>query len=148
MSASEVERIERDLGVTLGVWGLGSTIVGLALYRRGATPAMRAFGGQTAGWGAIDAAISAIAHFRSRRADQPDDNTRRRRLRRTLAINTALDVGYVAAGVALLRRSESLAASKRLRGRRGASELRGDGAAVVIQGGFLFLLDGINLARL
>ena len=144
----EVARVEQDLGISLGIWGLGSTLVGLAIYRRGATPATRAFGGQTAGWGAIDAAISAIAHFRSRRADQPDDATRRRRLRRTLAINTALDVGYVAAGVALLRRSESIANSRRLRGRRSASELRGDGAAVVIQGGFLFLLDGISLARL
>ena len=57
----EVARVEQDLGISLGVWGLGSTIVGLAIYRRGATPAMRAFGGQTAGWGAIDAAISAIA---------------------------------------------------------------------------------------
>ena len=107
----EVARVEQDLGISLGVWGLGSTIVG-------------------------------------RRADQPDDATRRRRLRRTLAINTALDVGYVAAGVALLRQSESIATSRRLRGRRSASELRGDGAAVVIQGGFLFLLDGISLARL
>lgn len=144
----EVARVERDLGISLGVWGLGSTIVGLALYRRGSTPAMRAFGGQTAGWGAIDAAISAVAHFRSRRANQPDDDTRRRRLRRALAINTALDVGYVAAGVVLLKRADLVAKSARLRNRRSAAELQGDGAAVVIQGGFLFVLDGVNLLRL
>lgn len=42
--------------------------------------------------------------------------------------NAALDVGYLAAGVALVAH-------------RGRRRLRGDGAAVLVQGAFLLVLD-------
>jgi hypothetical protein len=53
-------------------------------------------------------------------------------LRRVLLLNAGLDVGYLAAGAALV-----LAPAARARG------LRGDGLAVLVQGGFLLVLDTV-----
>ncbi len=47
------------------------------------------------------------------------------RLRRVLLVNAGLDVGYLAVGAALVRRAR----------------WRGDGWAVLVQGGFLLVLD-------
>jgi hypothetical protein len=59
-----------------------------------------------------------------------------RPLRRLLLVNAGLDVGYVAAGVALVR-------AGRVRGRDSV----GDGVAVVLQGGFLLVLDLVHAVR-
>jgi hypothetical protein len=60
----------------------------------------------------------------------------RRALSRVLWINTGLDVGYVAGGVALAT----------TKGRRGANRhfWQGTGWGIVLQGGFLLLFDLIH----
>jgi hypothetical protein len=117
--------VEERLTRVLGCWAVGSLLVGAALSLR---PATRGFGRQTAAWGAVDGAI-ALVGARRRAARGPTDPAR---LRRVLLVNAGLDVGYLAAGVALLR----LPAAR-------ARGLGGDGLAVIVQGGFLLLLDSV-----
>lgn len=147
MQETAIDRIERDLGVSLGLWGVTSTLAGAVIALTATRPRVRAFGAQTAAWGAVDASIAAVAHVRARSPRRPDAAQRRRSLGRLLAVNTVLDVGYVAGGVALLRYADRIADAGPLSGRRSAAELRGDGSAVVVQGGFLLLLDSVNLVR-
>lgn len=113
-------------------WGTASVVVGgiLALF-----PRTRAFGVQTAMWGAVDLALAMAA---VRRGAAP----KRRALRRLLLINTALDVGYVAAGAHLAVRRPTFGGSL------SAADARGHGVAVVIQGAALFLLDLTAARRL
>jgi hypothetical protein len=117
--------VEERLTRVLGGWAVGSLLVGGALSLR---PGTRAFGRQTAAWGAVDGAI-ALVGARRRATRGPTDPER---LRRVLLLNAGLDVGYLAAGAALVR----LPAAR-------ARGLRGDGVAVLVQGGFLLLLDTV-----
>jgi hypothetical protein len=122
--------VEERLTQVLGGWAAASLLAGVALSLR---PATRSFGRQTAAWGAVDGAI-ALVGSRRRAAHGPTDPAR---LRRVLLLNTALDVGYLAVGAALLQ-----VPAARARG------LRGDGLAVLLQGGFLLVLDGAGARAL
>ena len=104
----------------LGTWAAASTALGAALALQSTT---RGFGRQTLVWGAVDGAIAWVGARRrtSRGPTDPD------RLRRVLRVNAGLDVGYVAAGVWLVR----------------DGRWRGDGAAVIVQGAFLLVLDAV-----
>jgi hypothetical protein len=115
--------VEERLTRVLGGWAAGSLAVGAALALR---PATRGFGRQTAAWGAVDGAI-ALVGARRRAAKGPTEPAR---LRRVLLVNAGLDVGYLAAGLVLVRHPAA-----RARG------LRGDGVAVLVQGAFLLVLD-------
>jgi hypothetical protein len=115
--------VEERLTRLLGAWAVASVVVGGLLALR---PASRGFGRQTAAWGVVDGAI-AVVGARRRAARGP---TEPHRLRRVLLVNAGLDVGYLAVGAVLLR----------TRGGRGR-DLRGDGAAVLVQGAFLLVLD-------
>lgn len=117
--------VEQRLTRVLGGWAAASAAVGVGLALR---PATRAFGRQTALWGAVDGAI-ALVGARRRVSRGPTDPAR---LRRVLLANAGLDVGYVAGGAWLLR-------DGRWRGGR----WKGDGAAVVVQGAFLLVLDSV-----
>lgn len=110
--------VERRLTAVLAGWAAFSVAAGGALAAR---PATRGFGRQTLAWGAVDAAIAAVG-TRRRATRGPTDP---RRLRRVLLLNAGLDVGYLAAGAYVLRRTR----------------WPGDGAAMLVQGGFLLLLD-------
>lgn len=141
------EQEERRLGMSLAAWGIGSTFLGAAVRWRGGSDGAQAFGRQTAAWGLVDLGIAALAHVRASRRDRAMDDGDRARLHRLLVVNAVLDAGYVAAGAAVWARADSVA--HRWPGARAysAESLRGDGAAVVVQGGFLFLLDTIFAAR-
>lgn len=127
---------ERELARTTVAWGLGSAAAGLlvAAVRR-EQPWWRAFGLQHAGWGAVDVLIAVVARrLQDRRmAGHPDPyaasalETERRKLFRVLVVNVIADAGYVALGMVLARRSKPRVA--------------GAGAAVALQGAFLFLHD-------
>ena len=151
--------IERELTGALGAWATGSVVVGAAVAvaaRATGSPVLAGFARQQIAWGAIDGAIAGIGWWRSRGqrpdalslvgpADRPSPDADRRaaRLERVLTINTALDVGYVAGGVALAAAADPL-------GRRLGQDpgrLVGDGLGIVVQGGFLLALDGYFLRR-
>ena len=104
----------------LGAWAAGSVVLGGPLA---AFPRTRGFGRQTLAWGAVDGAIAAVG-ARRRASRGPTDPAR---LRRVLLVNAGLDVGYLAAGAWLVR----------------DGRWRGDGAAVLVQGAFLLVLDSM-----
>jgi hypothetical protein len=127
--------VNRRLLTTLATWGAASTAVGTGLWlRAGDDPRARAFGRQTAAWGAVDLAIAGIGFWRARAGAEPTPVA----LRRTLGINAVLDVGYISGGWWLRRNAERV--QDRLP-RYSAASARGDGAAVMVQGGFLLALD-------
>jgi hypothetical protein len=142
----DLEQVERRIGVSLAVWGTASLVVGGLIRMCARSDRAQAFGRQSAAWGAIDIAIAAVAHLRAgRRTAQPGDADRAR-LHRVLVVNVVLDAGYVAAGAVLMARADSVAAT--WPGRPYSAEsLRGDGAAVIVQGVFLGVHDAVFAAQ-
>lgn len=128
-------RVVARLTRTLAGFGLASVAGGALLAARAGGAGARAFGQQSAAWGAINLGIAGISAMRAGRA--PVDPVR---LRRTLLANAALDVGYVAAG-------GHVAAHRSTFGGRVTPEAaRGHGLAVVVQGLGLLALD-LRFAR-
>lgn len=117
--------VEHDLTRVLGWWAVGSVLLGGALS---VSPRTRGFGRQTAAWGAVDGTIALVGA----RRQAAGRSTPPARLRRVLLVNAALDVGYLAAGAALVR----------------SPRWRGDALAVLAQGAFLLALDSTAAARL
>ncbi len=107
----------KDLMRTFTLWSASSIVAGGGLWAAGHSQIARSFGRQTLAWGVVNAAI--VMYGRSR----PDPDPAR--LRKILMINTLADVGYISVGAWLLRKQR----------------YRGDGAAVVAQGGFLLAMD-------
>jgi hypothetical protein len=143
-TADRTSDVERSLLGALTRWAAGSAGVGGALWWAGAhcdNAALRAFGRQTAAWGAVNGAIAAVGWARRHSGAQP---TRGADLRRLLTVNAGLDVGYVLGGIWLI------AARDRLdrRPRYSADQATGDGAAVIVQGTFLLVLDATHARRL
>jgi hypothetical protein len=119
----------------VGGFGAASLLGGGALAAMAGREDVRAFGQQSAAWGAVDVAIAGISALRSRRgAADPA------RLRRILLVNAVLDVGYVAAGAHLAHHGTTLG------GRLSPAAARGHGAAVMVQGLGLLAID-LALAR-
>ena len=129
--------VASDLTRTLTMFGGSSVIIGRALSGPSVGPTLRAFGRQTAAWGAINLAIAAVGAARAR--SHPAEATR---LRRTLLINAGLDVGYVAAGAHVAHHRSTFG------GRVAPEAARGHGLAVVTQGLGLMALDLYYARRL
>lgn len=140
----DVEAVERELTRALRAWTVASTLTGAAAAvagRLSGEPALRAFGAQTVLWAVVDAAVMGVGAAVRARADGPPPA---QRLRLLLTTNAVADVGYVALGSALASRPDRV--PRRLRrqkhGRRTSdAELRAHGAAVVVQGLALLVLD-------
>lgn len=148
--AEAVAQEERQLLGALAAWATGSAAVGAATWVVGARtgrPRAVDFGRQTLVWAVVDGVIALVGAVRFARASRGPDAEcgraavrRGTRLRRSLAVNAALDVGYLATGTTLLANPRG-----RLAGRRG------DGLAVVLQGAFLLAQDvryAVRLGRL
>lgn len=101
---------------------LGSGILGLWWAR---APFFRAFWFMTGAWGLVDGGLAFLGWL--------GDGAERETLRRLLLLNASLDLGYLALGLFLLSRKET--------------RLRGFGAAVLVQGGFLLLFDLYHALR-
>ncbi len=132
------------LGQQLLRWGgLLSLAIGLALIALSDHRFLGGLGTQTALWGLIDAVIAWLG-IRSARhvcvaqcSSPAHQQQARQALRRTLWINTALDVVYVIGGLVL---ASSI-------GRRD-SYWRGSGLGIAIQGGFLLIFDALHALSL
>lgn len=126
------------LARTTVAWGSLSTVAGLALAAATRDPFWRSFGLQTAGWGVVDLGVALVGRqLQERRmrtlADPyaPEAQEReRRKLRRVLMVNAVADVGYVALGTVLAR--------------SGRRKVAGSGVAIVVQGAFLLVHDGVH----
>jgi len=129
--------VAASLTRTLTVFGASSVVVGGLMALTSSSPTGRAFGQQTAAWGAINTAIAGVGAWRSR--TRPAEAAG---LRRTLLVNAGLDVAYVAAGAHLAHHRSTLG------GRVTADAARGHGLAVVVQGLGLMVLDLTYARRL
>lgn len=119
--------------VVLGSWAALSMGTG-AVQLFSPNPFTRAFGMQQLVWGAIDGGIAWYGQRELQRVDlklrSPQEE--RERFRKILLVNTLLDLGYLGLGWYLLRHPQN--------------RWHGHGAGIVVQGGFLLLFDGINVA--
>ena len=131
--------LERAHLVRLGVWALASILAGALLVAWGRRSAIAGFwrhaGIQTAAWGAVDLAIVALAWG----GLEPRDLSGAIALDRFLWLNIGLDVGYAMVGATLL-----------ILGWRSPRRLGlvGAGAAVIVQGLALVMLDAILSAAI
>lgn len=126
---------ERVLG-GLWAWGLASIGAGLPLVAA-RNRVLRHAGLQALCWGAIDALLAWLGRRGARRniaRGATDGPQQARRFRMILLANAALDVGYIAGGLALLGSA------------RGRPERTGMGLGIVPQGLFLLCYD-LLLAR-
>lgn len=134
MTSENPSAVAARLVRTLAAVGGSSVLAGLLAARSGSAT-VRAFGRQTAGWGAIDLAIAGVATLRP----PPASATK---LRKVLLVNAGLDVGYILGGAHLMWHRP------RFGGRITAGESRAHGAAIVIQGGALLILDTVHARQL
>ncbi len=141
-----LEPVEQSLARALTWWAVGSVVAGAALAAAGSATRRRAvvqFGRQTAMWGAVDGVIAGIGAVTRRRRGPltaEEAEARARQLRMILLANAVADVGYVVAGAVVAARSRG----GRTTWRMGS----GDGAAILVQGGFLLVLDVLQARRL
>jgi hypothetical protein len=129
--------VAASLTRTLAVMGASSVLVGGLVALTSSHPGRRAFGRQTAGWGAINLGIAGVGAWRSR--THPAEGAA---LRRTLLVNAGLDTIYVAAGAHVAVHRTTLG------GRITTDAARGHGLAVVGQGLALMALDVTYARRL
>lgn len=129
--------VAASLTRTLALFGASSVAVGGLMAVTSPSTSGRAFGQQTAMWGAINMAIAGFGAWRSR--THPAEATG---LRRTLLVNAGLDVAYVAAGAHIAHHGTTFG------GRVSADAARGHGLAVVSQGLGLMTLDLAYARRL
>jgi hypothetical protein len=122
---------------TLTVLGASSVVVGGVLALGSSSPGPRAFGQQSAAWGAINLGIAGFGAWRSRA--RPAEAAS---LRRTLLVNAGLDVVYVAAGAHVAHHPTTFG------GRVRGDAAHGHGLAVVGQGLALLALDLAHARRL
>lgn len=144
--ATLLESVETDLTTALLAWSAASVVIGATLAlvgRRTENEHLVSFGRQNAAWGAIDALIAGGGVLSRRRRGQltvEQEIKKAQGLRTLLLVNAAADVGYVVGGLFI-----------NARGRKGLKTLRmdaGDGAAIVVQGAFLLVLDVTQARRL
>ena len=149
MQTQDLQRflsVERTLTKTLVSWSVASIALGTSIALTGHKFDKKnviEFGRQTAAWGGVDLLIVGAGYLaQRRRGTLSEEQTQRqiRNLRRLLVINSVVDVGYMAGGIAILKRSMQKKSSFRMG--------PGDGSAIVIQGAFLFVLDVSQAKRL
>ncbi len=117
---------EGSMNVLIG-WSCASLAAGAAMMTYGST-FYRAVGIQCLAWGAIDLGIAVFAKEEKQMLGL--DLGTKKGLYDLFFINFLIDIAYMAAGTGLL-----------IWGNEG---LKGHGAGILLQGGFLFAFDGIN----
>lgn len=133
--AHEFFFFQRLVGWALLVWGLGNVAIGTAT-QLSKNPFFRQFGLQSLVWGAINGGIAlfSLRGAQAKFALHSDPRSEAGRFRVIVAVNAALDVGYIAGGLAALH------------GARGKPQRAGLGLGIIIQGLFLLLFDLVLVA--
>lgn len=132
---------QRRLSERLLAWSL-LNLIGGGVLQRAPSPFWRAFGQQSIGWGAINAALAVFGWHNLRRKAARVRSTEEisteeirhdaRNLQRILWINTGLDLLYIAGGWKLAHS-------------RSDARARGHGWGIVLQGAFLFFFDLLHV---
>ncbi len=118
---------------TLTMWSVGSMVVGTGMLFVPNTQVKYA-GIQNIPWGAIDLGI-AVWGKKSMQKNigyKPPEQVQKE-FRTALWINGLLDIAYIGVGYYLYRHGKN-------------DKLKGTGAGIAVQGGFLFVFDWINFA--
>ena len=126
----------------VGVWGAANVAAGTGLLLASSGARRRAFGVQSAAWGAINVTIAAVGLATSGEPAPPglaEAVAAESRLGDILWLNMGLNVGYVAVGTTLVAVGSRAAVAR-------PDAWRGHGAAVIVQGIGLLVLDGVALA--
>ncbi|PQA60378.1 DUF6992 family protein [Siphonobacter curvatus] len=133
-----VDLTQRGMYV-LGGWAVGNLVYSATQLGKSSGEA-KAFHQMNIGWAAIDLVLAGASLLSNRKplpARSADEVLKQqRKFEKIFLINTALDVVYVGGGVYLNQRGE----------RQDKAQLRGFGKAVILQGAFLFLFDGVMYA--
>ena len=125
----------------VGAWGLANVVGGAALVLasdRSAQPGLWAFGLQSGAWGVVNVGIAAVGlatGLGDVSTDWAGAFTAENGYADVLLLNLGLNVGYAAVGGTLMAVAG--------RGVSTPAAWRGHGAALVLQGTGLFVLDGI-----
>lgn len=129
--------INRSAMGVLGAWSAGNLIYsGLAIgHHRGEE---RHFHTMNLGWASVNGLIAGLGWFQASRlplkADHPAAVIKRQSdIQQVLALNTGLDLAYMAGGWWMWERGR--------RDSGNAAHLRGFGKSLILQGGFLFAFD-------
>lgn len=124
---------QNTANVVLGTWSAGSVTLGV-VQLFSPNPFVKAFGMQNLVWGSIDGGIAIYGHQNLKKMDWSITTAvdEQLKFRRILLINALLDFLYLAVGF-LLWRSAKI-------------KLRGHGAGILLQGGFLLIFDWVNYA--
>lgn len=123
----------------LGAWGLGSMGTGGAMALGGRTDFERGIGIQNIVWGVVDLAFAVAGEAQSRTnlfvgPDAKPWQDDRKSLAKAFWVNAILDVAYVLTGTLIWN--------------LGGTELvRGTGAGIALQGGFVFCFDTLAYMR-
>lgn len=125
-------RDQRNHMTVLGAFALGSVAAGIPMLTSNRAE-IRAAGVQNLAWGAIDGVIALVAtigtnNLRGEQGSAAHWADERDTSRRIFAVNAGLDVLYVATGALLLALGKT-------------ETLRGTGAGILVQGGFLLAFD-------
>ena len=148
LSGSEVEALSEALRadqrahlLRVGAWGLANALGGTALVLasdRDAQPGRWAFGLQSGAWGAVNIGIAAVGLATGPGEVTSDWATAlaaENGYADVLLVNLGLNVGYAAVGGTLLAVAG--------RGVPNPDAWRGHGAALILQGAGLLVLDGV-----
>lgn len=111
---------------TLNGWALANITTSAVLAIESDDPQLTAFHEMNVGWNTVSLALATTSLI----LDRPAEPTK---LARVFWINTALDVGYMAGGLAMRQRGL----------RMDEPNLVGWGDSILLQGSFLFVFDGI-----
>lgn len=137
---------QRILGLTLGSYALANIAVGTLAAGRDRTRPDRTethyFHRMNVYWNVVNLAIAGAGLIGSRKAT-PDETLseaikRHESMKRTLLLNTGLDVAYVVGGAYLIERGRNRPDDR--------NRLTGFGKSVIVQGGFLLVFDVVNYA--
>jgi hypothetical protein len=123
----------------LGAWGLGSMGAGGALAFGGRTDFEKGLGIQNLVWGAVETAFAVAGEAQARRGlfvgpDAKPWQADRASLAKAFWANAALDVAFVLAGALIWNLG-------------GTDLVRGTGAGIALQGGFVFCFDTLGYMR-
>ena len=133
-------RINKTGMKVLGAWGIASIADGGIGYFTAKKDEWKYFHEMNAAWGLINTGIAAISLSRARkeaagRINYEDAYVRYKATKKLYLINAGLDVVYIAAGVGLVKYSESAKNNPEI--------WSGFGKSVVIQGVFLLIFDNV-----
>jgi len=136
----ERNRITKNSMMVLGGWSAGN-IIASAFATKTRNAEMRYFHQMNVQWNSINLVFAALGYWGAVSGDRGKSNAlsavlkRQHGVEKTYLLNLGLDLAYMAGGLYMTERSKS---------RSNPAKLKGYGNAIIFQGGFLFLYDGVN----